>query len=67
MVNTHYDHQGVQARAESSLVIRDHVKRWVERFEDPNGPEKAAPAPVILIGDFSKYPRGGQTKRRRFS
>jgi len=53
-VNTHYDDRGVKARAESSLIIRDHVKQWVERFEDPNGPDKAGPAPVILIGDFSE-------------
>lgn len=56
MVNTHFDDAGVKSRAESSLVIREHVKRWVEEVEDPHEVPPRRSGPVVLIGDFSEHP-----------
>lgn len=51
VVNTHYDHIGVRARAESSLLIRERVYQWVKKQEGAAfGRTSAA---VILMGDFS--------------
>ena len=49
VVNTHYDDRGTRARAESSLMIREHAHRWVTAIEGDD-----APGPVILLGDFSE-------------
>lgn len=57
VVNTHFDDAGQRARAESSLVIREQVKRWVEMVEDPEDISRHGPGPVILIGDFSELSR----------
>ena len=54
VINTHYDHKGVVARAESSWLIRRYAHEYTQRvyknhWEDPT-------APTILLGDFSKSP-----------
>lgn len=43
--NTHFDHEGVQARKESSLLIIQKIK------------EIAKNKPVILMGDFNSLPQ----------
>lgn len=54
VVNTHFDDAGKKARAESSLIIREQMKRWVEEVEDPHEVPHRRSGPVILIGDFSE-------------
>jgi endonuclease/exonuclease/phosphatase family metal-dependent hydrolase len=54
VINTHYDHLGIIARAESSWLIRRYAHEYTQRvyknhWEDPS-------APVILFGDFSESP-----------
>ena len=56
MINTHYDDRGVKARAESSLMIREHAYQWVNMIEDEDKREKSVKgsfSAVILLGDFS--------------
>lgn len=50
-VCTHYDHLGLKARAESSLLIRTVVHEWVVGIEGG----KTSSSPVILFGDFSEH------------
>ena len=52
VVNTHYDDQGVKARAQSSLMLRHHVLSWSTKVEED---ERMKSGPVILLGDFSEY------------
>ena len=47
---THWDDQGVKARAESALLIRAESHRRIETIERSLG---AAPGAVILFGDFN--------------
>lgn len=51
-VNTHYDHLGVRARAESSLLIRSAIWHWVHDVERKEKPPVVAP--VVFFGDFSE-------------
>lgn len=54
-VCTHYDDQGVIARAKSSLLIRTAIRDWVDEVEvDAKVWDKRPKAPVILFGDFSE-------------
>lgn len=50
VINTHFDHRGAQARAESSKLL---VKRLKEQFDDH---------PVVLTGDFNTTPQSGPYK-----
>ncbi|WWC96947.1 hypothetical protein V866_003822 [Kwoniella sp. B9012] len=50
-VNTHYDHLGIRARAESSLLIRSQIYNWVKRIEEDEKVKEEGP--VILFGDFN--------------
>jgi len=50
VVNTHYDDQGLKARAESSLIIREYAHRWIEHDEFRENSD----APFIVVGDFSE-------------
>ncbi|KAL0252313.1 hypothetical protein I308_101702 [Cryptococcus tetragattii IND107] len=50
-VNTHYDHLGVRARAESSLLIRSAIWHWVHDVEQKEKPPVVAP--VVFFGDFN--------------
>ncbi|WVW80174.1 hypothetical protein I302_102151 [Kwoniella bestiolae CBS 10118] len=50
-VNTHYDHLGLRARAESSLLIRSQIYDWVKKVEEEA--KVAKEGPVILFGDFN--------------
>lgn len=52
VVNTHYDDRGVQARAQSSLLIRQAIKEFVNESESKGAPKNG---PVLLFGDFSEY------------
>ncbi|WRT65727.1 uncharacterized protein IL334_002675 [Kwoniella shivajii] len=56
-VNTHYDHLGLRARAESSLLIRSQIWQWVKRIEEREKVE--VEGPVILFGDFNSPPSEG--------
>lgn len=51
VVNTHYDDRGVNARAQSSLLIRQAIREFVTESESKGG---AKDGPVILFGDFSE-------------
>lgn len=51
VVNTHYDDRGVKARAESSLLIRQAIKEFVDESESKGAPKNG---PVVLFGDFSE-------------
>ncbi|ODN86564.1 endonuclease/exonuclease/phosphatase [Cryptococcus wingfieldii CBS 7118] len=52
--NTHYDDQGVEARANSSLLLRATIKQWVDDVEqDENA---GGDAPVVFFGDFNSPP-----------
>ncbi|WWC87916.1 uncharacterized protein L201_002816 [Kwoniella dendrophila CBS 6074] len=53
-VNTHYDHIGIRARAESSLLIRSQIWNWVKQVEGDEKAEKEGL--VILFGDFNSPP-----------
>lgn len=48
---THYDHIGVRARANSSLLIRTAIHDWVTGIEG----RTSSDSPVILFGDFSEW------------
>jgi endonuclease/exonuclease/phosphatase family metal-dependent hydrolase len=52
IVNTHYDDQGVKARAESSILIRKYAKSW----SDEGALQAEECAPFIVMGDFSESP-----------
>ncbi|OXM76596.1 endonuclease/exonuclease/phosphatase [Cryptococcus neoformans Bt63] len=54
-VNTHYDHLGVRARAESSLLIRSAIWHWVHDVERKEKPPVVAP--VVFFGDFNSPPQ----------
>lgn len=56
-VNTHYDHLGVRARAESSLLIRSAIWHWVHDVEQKEKPPVVAP--VVFFGDFSEFDQTG--------
>lgn len=53
VINTHYDHRGFQARAESSRMIREHAFEWVAAVEEELGLVDKHRGPVILMGDLS--------------
>ncbi|WWD16430.1 hypothetical protein CI109_100856 [Kwoniella shandongensis] len=53
-VNTHYDHRGVDARAQSSLLIRAEVHKWVTKIEAAEA--VLEPGVVLLFGDFNSPP-----------
>jgi hypothetical protein len=53
VINTHYDHRGFQARAESSRMIREHAFEWVTGVEEELGLADKHRGPVILMGDLS--------------
>ncbi|WWC60333.1 uncharacterized protein I303_102904 [Kwoniella dejecticola CBS 10117] len=53
-VNTHYDHLGLKARAQSSLLIRSQIYEWVKKVEREE--QVRAEGPVILFGDFNSPP-----------
>lgn len=59
VVNTHYDDRGVQARAQSSLLIRQAIKEFVNESESKGAPKNG---PVLLFGDFSEYMRKNQVR-----
>lgn len=59
-VNTHYDHLGVRARAESSLLIRSAIWHWVHDVEQKEKPPVVAP--VVFFGDFSELIKLGRGK-----
>ncbi|WVQ93459.1 hypothetical protein IAU59_000533 [Kwoniella sp. CBS 9459] len=54
-VCTHYDHQGLRARAESSLLIRSQIWRWVKKVEDEEKVDREGV--VVLFGDFNSPSR----------
>jgi endonuclease/exonuclease/phosphatase family metal-dependent hydrolase len=54
VINTHYDHRGFQARAESSRTIREHAFEWVTEVEEELGLVDKHRGPVILMGDLSE-------------
>ncbi|ORY22513.1 Endonuclease/exonuclease/phosphatase [Naematelia encephala] len=62
VVNTHYDDQGVRARAESSLIIRDHAHRWASQVDAEEQKRSTSTStmrgnsPVVLLGDFNSPP-----------
>ncbi|WVF65820.1 hypothetical protein IAT40_000557 [Kwoniella sp. CBS 6097] len=53
-VCTHYDHQGLRARAESSLLIRSQIWRWVKSVEEEEKVDREGV--VVLFGDFNSPP-----------
>ncbi|GMK55601.1 hypothetical protein CspeluHIS016_0206570 [Cutaneotrichosporon spelunceum] len=56
-VCTHYDDQGLVARAKSSLLIRTAIREWVEAVElETKMVGKGPKAPVLLFGDFNSPP-----------
>ncbi|TXT15031.1 uncharacterized protein COLE_01224 [Cutaneotrichosporon oleaginosum] len=56
-VCTHYDDQGVVARANSSFLIRSAIREWVDAVETETQMRGKKPkAPVILFGDFNSPP-----------
>ncbi|RSH94716.1 hypothetical protein EHS25_004521 [Saitozyma podzolica] len=56
VINTHYDHRGFQARAESSRMIREHAFEWVTGVEEELGLADKHRGPVILMGDLNSHP-----------
>ncbi|WVQ78782.1 hypothetical protein IAT38_000873 [Cryptococcus sp. DSM 104549] len=50
-VNTHYDHRGLEARAQSSLLIRSQIWQWVTTVEKEGQPSSIGP--IVLFGDFN--------------
>ncbi|BEJ16007.1 hypothetical protein CspHIS471_0506120 [Cutaneotrichosporon sp. HIS471] len=56
-VCTHYDDQGLVARAKSSRLIRTAIREWIEAVElETNMVGKKPKAPVLLFGDFNSPP-----------
>ncbi|ODO04522.1 hypothetical protein I350_05126 [Cryptococcus amylolentus CBS 6273] len=53
-VNTHYYHKDTTARAESSLLVRSSIRKWVEDIEQKEKPSKVGP--VVFFGDFNSPP-----------
>ncbi|WVR03797.1 hypothetical protein IAU60_000792 [Kwoniella sp. DSM 27419] len=53
-VNTHYDHIGVRAKAESSLLIRSQIWEWVRSVQKEE--KTSCRAPILLFGDFNSPP-----------
>ncbi|KAK8861652.1 hypothetical protein IAR55_002475 [Kwoniella newhampshirensis] len=53
-INTHYDHKGVEARGQSSLLVRSEIYKWVTNIEAQVG--VIEPGPIILFGDFNSPP-----------
>ncbi|WWC68613.1 uncharacterized protein I206_102543 [Kwoniella pini CBS 10737] len=53
-INTHYDHLGIKARAESSLLIRSQIYNWVKQIEKEEKIKEKNP--IILFGDFNSPP-----------
>ncbi|WVQ74700.1 hypothetical protein IAR50_004304 [Cryptococcus sp. DSM 104548] len=53
-VNTHYDHRGTTARAQSSLLVRSAIWQWVKDVEREEKPGKVGP--LVFFGDFNSPP-----------
>jgi hypothetical protein len=58
VANTHWDDQGVQARAESGRLLRARLPAWAAEVERKEGwgEGKTLRGAVVLVGDLSTAP-----------